>query len=548
MRKGVLTMLCLSGIAILFASCEKEYLMGTGEGIEVRFSLNGTTYAGDEARSAGAEKGETVVVPLDDEYSLYATLKEEDAPSLRAATIPVNTRVMIVAYQTGTVRGYAEYKVVNTNGDIEPVSAGLVVPSPGNYNFAAYSISSTSSVPAYAATITVSGDNDLLYGWVSAPVSASGSNITIPMAHKFSLVTMEVSTVYIVSDVSAYVSGNKANLRVSDGFFNSAGSSENQAFTWTEASGPSDPRTVYAPGNPVVVTISSMKLGDRLMGIPITAKFSTYLEAGKRYKLTVGSFKTVVWAGSNIYWNSGGQYLTFDGPGASLNDQRKQGVFIKWGSLVGISPAEVLWADGGYSSSVPVYIPPTGSGSWSTTNIYSNWDDIPYVSQSDIGYYATGNDFVSYLIQWSGSGYWNQKKGDICDYLSSNGYGPDGNAYRMPTTFEMEFGGGTWTETGAYGYDYSTGGDDGTRVMSSYMSHSSGLAFPASGSMSSGGIYFDSSMDTYLWGGSLSTYSISDRVFLTRQNYYWMSYPIMTWTIGSGFHEESMPVRCVKAN
>jgi hypothetical protein len=143
----------------------------------------------------------------------------------------------------------------------------------------------------------------------------------------------------------------------------------------------------------------------------------------------------VIFAGSNIYWD--GTKLTFDGPGASENDQRKQGVFFKWGSLVGVSPA-LTNGSTDYSINTAVYIPDynSGSPSWSTTNIYPAWSSIPYVTDIVQSGDYFGNHLNTDAHNTDNSyAYWNAKKGDICRYISENGFGPGGN-WRMPTLAE----------------------------------------------------------------------------------------------------------------
>jgi hypothetical protein len=179
----------------------------------------------------------------------------------------------------------------------------------------------------------------------------------------------------------------------------------------------------------------------------LIADFNTELLEGHSYTLTVDLKGTeVIFAGSNIYWD--GTKLTFDGPGASESAQRTQGLFFKWGSLVGMSPALTNGSSLIYSTDSKVYISEYNSGSptWSTTNIYS-YGNIPHTSTPT----ALNEDLTEHYLTEDAqntAAQWNAKKGDICRYLSENGFGPGGN-WRMPTAAEFAVGttGATWSES-----------------------------------------------------------------------------------------------------
>jgi hypothetical protein len=148
-------------------------------------------------------------------------------------------------------------------------------------------------------------------------------------------------------------------------------------------------------------------------------------------------------------------YLTFD----TTNDghQGYQGVLFKWGSLVGVSPAQVSGSNV-FSTAVPVYMPAYVSGApttstWKSPYVspYTTWGsnlssspstDVPYVDGS---YTATdqsrSNTFLIDAV-WNTKEMYERLLGDICQYLGKTD--PTNLAgYRLPT--ESEFG---LTETG----------------------------------------------------------------------------------------------------
>jgi hypothetical protein len=157
-------------------------------------------------------------------------------------------------------------------------------------------------------------------------------------------------------------------------------------------------------------------------------------------------------------------YLTFDAEGNTTN-QGYQGVFFKWGSLVGISPAqtEVPESSGTMTNdflpSTPVYIPTCNTGNltsstWKSpsTSLYTSvgWinvaegmvenaaANIPYLD-GRAAYAGTphgrNNTFVTDDAQNDPTMMWANKRGDICRYLGATGVGPAG--YRLPMSSEL---------------------------------------------------------------------------------------------------------------
>jgi hypothetical protein len=120
--------------------------------------------------------------------------------------------------------------------------------------------------------------------------------------------------------------------------------------------------------------------------------------------------------------------LTFDAHGTTTNEGY-QGVFFKWGSLVGVSPAQTNNGDPDidddhFLETTPVYAP-DGSGGWTITT-YSDWENIPYWKH---GLYGDVIDDEDQIIG----------VGDICRYLNS--------AYRLPTINEFGTSYANWDST-----------------------------------------------------------------------------------------------------
>jgi hypothetical protein len=521
-----IAILLMSGVAIFFASCEKEDLVGMKGKIRVNFTIGETSYGENEVVTRGAGRGlasETVAVELEDGLQMYATLAEAESVPLRdAPSFGEGTRVQIVAYKKDG-DGYlyeddAEYEV--TSGGIEPVNpVGLLLSSYGTYKFAAYSIQAE-TVPGYSDTPVVyspnNEDDDPLFGETAdILINSDNNDLAIVMRHVFSKVKVKIGIAgytAIETPLDIRFQGYAANLKNGDFI---KGTAQDQSFTFAEftttTSITSAERMVYA-GNeaPTEVAIQSIKIdgvtygaAQYVYGVP-AIRFNMRLELGKYYTLEV-DFKKVVWAGSNVYWKSTGTntgYLTFDAPNSGDDNQKKQGLMFKWGSLVGLSPASNQ-ATTPYSSSTLVYIPEytdADTKGWSVTNIYDAWAEVPY-----LGGNITGSRYSTYLRdnERNTDAYWGEKTGDICRYISENGYGPEESGvkynYCMPTDYELgknvEYTWGTfgWTKTpnegwGQSGALFSAEGTDGTRTMTYYATNTTaGVIFPCSGYRSDSG-------------------------------------------------------------
>jgi hypothetical protein len=243
------------------------------------------------------------------------------------------------------------------------------------------------------------------------------------------------------------------------------------------------------------------------------------------YTLMV-SLKKCVWSRSNIYWDGG--KLTFVTDPNDLSKQGYQGVFFKWGSLVGISPAQTNGSDA-YSSSTPVYIPiyvkaaPTSS-SW-VRNASHGYTDLPYLdaSYSSAGTVTWGTDNrLAIDAAQNTDAMYESLRGDICQYLSKTGAVT--GSYRLPTYNEI-VPGTSWTTGGASSENNSLGNDEGTvdllnttnnRVWLKYAAMGD-VVFPASGhrTFAGGQLYYVGYRGLY-WSGSAmgSTNSFYMKVLL----------------------------------
>jgi hypothetical protein len=195
----------------------------------------------------------------------------------------------------------------------------------------------------------------------------------------------------------------------------------------------------------------------------------------------------VQWAGSNIYWT--GSVLTFDDSNDKTHE-KYQGLYFKWGSLVGI-PSDGTFA----ASGTACYWSSTYGAAYAKNKTYSAWASIPQMLPPDTGYGLDDHYLTEYTIPDSISA----QKGDICKYLTILGTAPAGKRWRMPTATEFA----TASEYGIWGTGSNASNASGSGVINNGRSRTNlnKPFFPASG-------YLDGS------GGHNNTYAVG---------YYWSS-------------------------
>jgi hypothetical protein len=609
-RGGVMVVVLL---VMGLASCEKDAL--TGEAT-IHFTLSDSAYGSDEVRSMSRRRmePETVVVPVEGELHAYATLEEDTESPLRVpgdATLDVGTRVLIVVYNSADdayVNSF-EYEVADAGGAIEPVgtTSGLTLTT-GNYNFVAYSFNTT-SVPPYAASITDGAPyspngnaSDPLWG-ISGPhsITAGGTyNISIQMKHQFSQVKITAMTDGLagtptITAIDATLLGYEADAMTTLTGALTKGAAEDQPFTGFSTYGnttvTSAARMVYAGGGlSTSIKITSATIGGTTSSIPAPVSFNKQLESGKSYTLRI-SFKNISWAKSNIYWVKTGTYdddedsvadgdvgyLTFDV--TDQGHQGYQGVFFKWGSLVGISPALTNGGDN-FTTATPVYIPTYvagGTSTWHspTTSSYTGnstgwpWsnnggtaedapENIPYLDgRVEFNASPPFDRYNAFVIdaERNTDAMYLGKRGDICQYLGKTQTALRG--YRLPRSIEMGAGGSVRWENLTNGWekgiatfpgaDNSAGKADGTADLVALNKGSAknptlGVTLPASGIRNGAVPYYGRLSDVGRYGfystGSASNADTRISLLFFYNDYYEPVY--------IPYRSYAFPIRCVK--
>jgi hypothetical protein len=521
-RKGL--MVGVAALVVFLVSCEKDISENRGgrEKVEILFSINTTGYqtGADVVRSADAWESSSTTMYLNDSIYLRTTLVPDsvdettfDGDQLRATTgFTDGQKLCFAAFltngtQVGTTAIYTYSTATNKwipDGDplgVEPNNSTM-------YRFVAYSYFGSTDTPGLSS---FDPSKDLIWGSVEKRVEDTevSRTVVINMLHVFARVRVLVrSTGANITTLSGVEveGGKQATLTPFSGGISWGGavtqnvsiaSSGNNIYSSYRTVTPVTPAPTTVKVGSLKVSTSSTTFSNR------TVSFNSTLNAGTSYTLVV-DVKKLVWARSNIYWD--GSKMTFVPAGTDNSKEGYQGLFFKFGSLVGISPRK--WVD----NSTLVY---EAGNSTPTT---ASWYDILY--WDDLG--VVGNPNTSTL------------KGDICKYINS--------AYRLPQSGEFDTA-GNWVYSGGFISNNSPEGNaDGTSVISAYAENTlmGNIRFPAAGDHNAYGDYGSANwIGTYWIGNHVSGTGIlymrvmSNSVSINGINY-------------SGSYTASKSVRCIR--
>jgi hypothetical protein len=436
MKNKEIMMMGWVGVVLLLSACEKDISGKLGYRVAVNFSTGAAGYdAVDEAMrsfSIQEPEPETVVVPMGNDLYLYATLAPDRAgelcsDELRAEVgLKTNQKIRFAAFMPdGTQEGATANYTYNGSNLVPNSGAPLTVEPDGTiYRFAAYSYYGD---PETAPDETdIIPNKDLVWNAVNQSVTttASTQTVNINMKHKFSRVRVKVDAHTIATAIPTIsnvqiVGGKKVDLTdIRQGTVEATGTEAAQSVDFSGTSNVllSDYYVYYPSVTGVKIGSIKLTIGseDKTFS-SLTAHFNKTLVEGKSYTLVL-DIKELIWAKSNIYWD--GDELMFSESGNS----DYQGVFFKWGSLVGISPV------GGDADALTLYIPPVSGGNWETCSAsdspWGNYNNIPRITSVN----GSTDWTFPYLYTLGSSGY-DSYTGDICAYLTNR-------IWRMPTVSE----------------------------------------------------------------------------------------------------------------
>jgi uncharacterized protein (TIGR02145 family) len=316
------------------------------------------------------------------------------------------------------------------------------------------------------------------------------------------------------------------------------GEDSNNTYEWTFYLG-GDPTSNYNIKRNSVYTITATLKNSSVSDVRVVAVTKWKHTPGTEDNQQTGKF-----AGSNIYWN--GSKLTFDGAGTTTN-QYRQGVYFKWGSLVGISPAQTPAGTDVWTGDVIVYVPTFSqtSVSWyngkasGSTPAYSIYGNIPYEDSQYFSYNATDNKL--YYSDHETMAFWwgQQRRGDICQFLGEIGAAPRG--YRMPRSDEFAAASPAWTKGGTSTTKNDLGNAQGTTAIpSSYAwarKGSSNSLFPAAGLRKSNGELTGVGLNGYFWSSSANNATAGFDLSFDSSSVY---------PSGANHRQYAFSVRCIK--
>jgi hypothetical protein len=529
------------GLLFLFGACEKDIVGGIGDGkkVEIFLSTNITNYhaGADVTRNLGLLEPDSRTIYLNDSVYLHTTLvpdaEEEttfDGSQLRAAAFKEGQKLCFAAFLTnGTQVGST---AVYTYSGGKWTSSNPLGVTPDNstiYRFVAYSYFDETGTPPTDGS-SIDPIHDLVWGMSGNTKIEDETElarpVSISMTHQFARVKVNVNSEGITgADIEALSGveidgGQLATLTPFDGGISWSGTVTQGVDITVPSPAVNDISSLYRTVKPVAAGALKVKVGSVKISTTATTftnqtvAFTPALDAGTSYTLMV-NLKKCVWARSNIYWD--GTQLTFVPAGNDLTKEGYQGVFFKFGSLVGISGAGDPYSSYD-ASTTKLYAPKYDSGNWGWEDpdlFHLNWSDIPYV---DTG--ATiGDPDVNTL------------KGDICKYIDLD--------YRLPVTTEF---------VGVDG-----GGRDGATVSMTMDNHNGTYDFMANGRFYAklfvGNVVFPAS-GYRGYGGQLSAVNVGGFYWSGSAEYgsdkgYALAYSLYSIGTSQSFREDADAVRCV---
>ena len=285
--------------------------------VPVSISVSGADWFSDESSTrSGSSSIEKVIVPMDNGYSLCATLEPAVESQTRATAVAAGVRYRVVAYRNGVVSAanyvnHADYEVGGASGQ-------LLLPVNCTYTLVCYSYGSAAALPAFdknSTDIAVTSSNDMLYCKKDITVTDVNTSFSILFSHLFSKVTVIADASadgYNITACTGSLSPNySATASLVDGSL-VKGTSAAKSLGWSSLGTPvvtSDAAVVYTAGETVTLTFATLSIASSPV-TNLTNKSITFtgktMAQGKAYTLRV-AFKQrgIVVPGINVYWAKG---------------------------------------------------------------------------------------------------------------------------------------------------------------------------------------------------------------------------------------------------
>src|SRR5574344_1338528 len=279
--------------------------------VPVSITVSGADWFSDESSTrSGSSSIETVIVPMDNGYSLCATLEPAARAQTRATPVAAGIRYRVVAYKQNDISaaGYmshADYVV----GAAAPK---FWLPINCTYTLVCYSYNSTATLPAFnknSTTIAVNPANDVMYYKKDITVTDVNTSFSILFSHLFSKVTVIADASVDGYNVTACTGSLSPNYSATASLVNGSlvkGTSAAKSLGWSSLGTPvvtSDAAVVYTAGETVTCTIAKTIFasvpvsGVGNKSVTVTGKT---MEPGKSYVIRLSFVQKVVWAMTNL--------------------------------------------------------------------------------------------------------------------------------------------------------------------------------------------------------------------------------------------------------
>jgi hypothetical protein len=550
-RKGIHWMLAVV-VCIVPAACDR---LGGGlehrEKVAVGLSFGGLEPWGAETVVRGASEVpvERASVALEGNWVLEVAWTEEPAVPTRA-NLSDGAVLRVVAANGSGVVDEKDY-VCQSDGSLEPGTGGPVLVEPGSYGLMAYSYHTTApGTPTPTSSGTTVGvspyvdgtaNNDLIATVVPVviTVGSGGGGPSLSLIHRFSRVKysknipqgapVTISSVSLTNNYTAAL--NKATGALP------------KVTAVVQSLNQTTPRMVYTQEEAPKLSVSGLVNNVFFTRL---VSYGTRLEGGKSYTLHINVKQGRAWAGSNVYWDDDSKCLTFKEAGHVGEENYYQGVYFRWGSLVGISPVGAfdtgendpdagtilyVYHNGQWEKTTVAEACDNGYSGFLSTNV--SWTGIPYVS-TGMGSYTANNLGGSFV----------DNTGDICRFLDPG--------YRLPVASEFAATAGayTWgTDTDALlwykGGSFSSvvsGNEFGQHLFDpgsgAGCATNYGSAFPAAGCRKSG----DGELENV---GTHGYYRSSSANYNTTNGAYSFYYRTADLTVDNSARQYGFTVRCL---
>jgi hypothetical protein len=546
----------IAALPLFLISCDNELpdKKISGEEVSVHIRSLGITEGGSKSiRNSSLQKEpKTVLTPVGDGMVLEMSIKEDKSPLRGTVELADGVCFRVIAVEAGTTEYYShgDFKY----GDPITLHSDFHVRIGKTYDFICFTFNTT-NIADLPNTNNYTVGNDLptslshsgkdVFWWHSTSsmtIPEEGVELDITLTPKKAKAKLILDLSYndwnitSIANNKIFTAGMTApQINWSTGVL-SSGYMYGAYFTWPTPTSPystqltSNEVAFVPPSEDTYVQVQfeagAISREGNLPTLPSGTIFTRFhdqlFETGVSYTILI-RLRVPIFARSNVYWDDSEKKMTFEAAAddPADNDDSKlgyQGLFFKFGSLVGISPSGTSY-------------------STSSTLLYKAGDPTPYkgTAWGSIPYWDA-------MVDVTGEPDIANSKGDICKYINSD--------YRLP--YWQEFGMAEnwdtfgWEKVNSFGdvtandaegkYDFMANGD--ALALNTTMFD---IMFPISGYRDkSNGSKGTTEGNKGHYGTSYSSYSNTTCGFGRFNDeglYFWR---------GASYRNDAISIRCVK--